>query len=99
MVVWKTKEFIKVGQATINSKIPQRSCHYVGDENGTQNQNMNSKTPQWSFHYVGVPMFWPDWQNQKIRQHQTALGFKDLALLNPERDLSMNELKDVIFKT
>ena len=32
-------------------------------------------------------------KNQKIRQHQTTLGFKDLALLNPERDLSMNELK------
>jgi hypothetical protein len=26
------------------------------------------------------------------------LGFKDLALLNPERDLSINEFKDVIFK-
>ena len=26
------------------------------------------------------------------------MGFKDLALLNPERDLSINEFKDVIFK-
>ena len=98
MVVWKTKEFIKAGPTTMNSKIPQWSCHYVGDDNGTQNQTMNSKT-HWSRLYVGVPIFWPDWQNQKIRQHQTALGFRDISLLNPERDLSMNEFKYVIVKT
>ena len=27
--------------------------------------------PQRSHHYVGVPMFWPDWQDQNMRQHQT----------------------------
>ena len=30
--------------------------------------------PQWSHHYVGVPMFWPDWQDQKMRQHQNHFG-------------------------
>ena len=23
---------------------------------------------------VGVPMFWPDWQDQKMRQHQNRFG-------------------------
>ena len=23
---------------------------------------------------VGVPMFWPDWQDQKMRQHQNHFG-------------------------
>ena len=30
--------------------------------------------PQWSRHYVGVHMFWPDWQDQKMRQHQNDFG-------------------------
>ena len=38
---------------------------------------------------VGVPMFWPDWQDQKMRQHQTTFKPQDLALMGPERDLSM----------
>ena len=38
---------------------------------------------------VGVPMFWPDWQDQKMRQHQTTFRPQDPALLGPERDLSM----------
>ena len=36
-----------------------------------------TQLPQRSRHYVGVPMFWPDWQDQKMRQHQNhfrALG-------------------------
>ena len=45
--------------------------------------------PQWSPHYVGVPMFWPDWQDQNMRQHQTTFRPQDLALLGPERDLSI----------
>ena len=38
--------------------------------------NLNAKRshPQWSRHYVGVPMFWPDWQDQKMRQHQNHFG-------------------------
>ena len=34
-------------------------------------------------------MFWPDWQDQKMRQHQTTFIPQDLALLGLERDLSM----------
>ena len=40
-------------------------------------------------HIVGVPMFWPGWKDQKMRQHRTTFRPKDLALLGPERDLSM----------
>ena len=48
-----------------------------------------TQIPQRSRHYVGVPMFWPGWQDQKMRQHRTTFRPYDLALLEPERDLSM----------
>ena len=35
---------------------------------------INALNPQWSLHYVGVPMFWLDWQDQKMRQHHNHFG-------------------------
>ena len=55
--------------------------------------------PQSSRHYVGDPMIWQIWQYQMIRQHQTTLGSQDLALLDPERDLSVKENKYISLKS
>ena len=60
----------------------------LGDRLVFSSHRLSEICPQWSHHYVGVPMFWPDWQDQNMRQHQTPFRPWDLALLGPERDLS-----------
>ena len=42
-----------------------------------------TQVPQWSRHYVGVPMFWLDWQDQKMRQHHYHFGALGSSLAGP----------------
>ena len=45
-----------------------------------------------------VPVIWQIWQYQMTR-HQTTLGSQDIALLDPERDLSIKVKKCISLRS
>ena len=47
---------------------------------------------------VGVPMFWPDWQDQKMRQHQNRFGALGSSPPRPEEGSLRRTKNDISLK-
>ena len=67
--VYNTKGLIAIGPDIFNLPIGKLRCD---PELGTSTlgPGHNSYETEAGEVSVGVPMFWPDWQDQKMRQHQ-----------------------------